>query len=411
MIKKSLGGASARPKRNNKPQALKLVKRSKSNKKSQALFANIPFELDKIFAELPKIYDEVLPLSAAHRRDLPYAIRDLSAVLTSERGLLARPYFSTARSISAYIRYFLSWNLVRLSKLIPNIEIEDPKDNDLIIDIGSGPLSFIIALYMAKPKWRNLKLRIICVDNSGQIMEYGRSIFRLIAKSTNWDISLMRGQIHRILPKIREKAYLVVGANVMNELCEAKVRSQEDLHLSDKVDNLAESLSYLSDNIFFVEPGNRLGGTLTAQLRASLSDFGYVAGSPCTHMQDCPLQRVAGQERSGWCHAVFSSSESPWWLYELSRSAKLQKHTLSLSHIFMSRNAKVNKAETGTCFGRIVSDAFAVPSLGLCCYVCTENGLALVPGLDDDIGARVKLKLEKSYKTDYKSKAKIMNLA
>ena len=55
-----------------------------------------------------------MPLSRNHHADLPEAIRDLSAMLTYERGGLGRSYWSAPRYVSAYLRYFLPWNLVRL---------------------------------------------------------------------------------------------------------------------------------------------------------------------------------------------------------------------------------------------------------------------------------------------------------
>ena len=57
-------------------------------------------------AQLPKALDAVMPLSRNHRADLPEAIRDLSAMLTYERGGLGRSYWSAPRYVSAYLRIF-----------------------------------------------------------------------------------------------------------------------------------------------------------------------------------------------------------------------------------------------------------------------------------------------------------------
>ena len=45
-------------------------------------------------------------MTGQQRRDLPLACRDLSALLTTERDGLARPYWTSPRLTSAYLRYF-----------------------------------------------------------------------------------------------------------------------------------------------------------------------------------------------------------------------------------------------------------------------------------------------------------------
>ena len=90
------------------------------------LFSPLDAFCRNALAQLPKALDAVMPLSRNHRADLPEAIRDLSAMLTYERGGLGRSYWSAPRYVSAYLRYFLPWNLVRLTGLLPGLDCPPP---------------------------------------------------------------------------------------------------------------------------------------------------------------------------------------------------------------------------------------------------------------------------------------------
>ena len=90
------------------------------------LFSPLDAFCRNALAQLPKALDAVMPLSRNHRADLPEAIRDLSAMLTYERGGLGRSYWSAPRYVSAYLRYFLPWYLVRLTGLLPGLDLSVP---------------------------------------------------------------------------------------------------------------------------------------------------------------------------------------------------------------------------------------------------------------------------------------------
>ena len=85
------------------------------------------------------VLDRVMPMNGSQKRDLAMACRDLSALLTTERDGLSRPYWTSPRLTSAYLRYFLPWNLVRLSALLPGLDFGRIPDEPLILDMGSGP--------------------------------------------------------------------------------------------------------------------------------------------------------------------------------------------------------------------------------------------------------------------------------
>lgn len=82
------------------------VKLAAGHPMCRPLFSPLDAFCRNALAQLPKALDAVMPLSRNHRADLPEAIRDLSAMLTYERGGLGRSYWSAPRYVSAYLRYF-----------------------------------------------------------------------------------------------------------------------------------------------------------------------------------------------------------------------------------------------------------------------------------------------------------------
>ena len=88
---------------------------------------------------------ESTPLSGAHAKALPFAIRDLSRLLTQDRSLLSASYWINKRLLTAYCRYFLPWNLVRLSWMLPGMDLP-LREGDTVLDLGSGPLTVPMAL-------------------------------------------------------------------------------------------------------------------------------------------------------------------------------------------------------------------------------------------------------------------------
>ena len=81
------------------------------------------------------------------------------------------------------------WNLVRLTRLFSNIDISKItlKDNDVCIDIGSGPLTIISALWLSRPELRKIKLTWYCLDLSQSSMTLGENIFlSIVAKTTSF---------------------------------------------------------------------------------------------------------------------------------------------------------------------------------------------------------------------------------
>ncbi len=174
------------------------------------------------------------PLSKAHRRTLPDDVASLSRLLTTERAALDRPYWSSPAFVSAYLYYFLPWNLVRLTRLLSAMPLPDPHlsapqgGKALLLDVGSGPLTLPLALWLARPQWRQAPIQVLALDNSSQPLDLGRALLEELAGLTfhePWAVHVVRGQMEHaarhaapLLSGGQARPWLVSAANVLNEL-------------------------------------------------------------------------------------------------------------------------------------------------------------------------------------------------
>lgn len=290
-------------------------------------------------ARAVRVIVESTPLSPAHRRDLPQAVRDLSRMLTSERDLADQPYWSSPRLLTAYCRYFLPWNLHRLAWLLPGLRLPlAPKqrapgtspEEVVILDLGSGPLTLPLALWVACPEFRRLPLRFICVDVAPHPMNVGRTIFQALAGETLWRFELRRGPLEAALGAFKGKVRLILAGNVLNELPPPRRGS-----LQERMEGLARLLASRLEadgRVLSVEPGTRLGGRVIAALRQAALEQGLTPEAPCPHAGPCPM---LGPRATGWCHFSMLTTGAPPELLGLTRRAALEKRSLSLSCLLL----------------------------------------------------------------------------
>lgn len=391
-----------------------------------ALFPPLDAAAQAALARLPEALERVRPLSAAHRRSLPEDIAALSRALTAERAELRRPYWSRPAFVSAYLYYFLPWNLVRLARLFRGLPLPPPGQGEaLLMDAGSGPLTVPLALWLARPEWRSAPVRVLALDSAAQPLELGRALFAAWAELLGepaWPVRLERGPLEslaaRALPFARggrARPWLIAAANVLNEVRPARgghagvsardeegdgARAAEDERLDDRLERLLEAWSPLlvpparrgdgagtdaggAPALLFVEPGTRLGGTTVMRLRDAALAGGLSAHAPCMRDGPCPLARGA------WCHFTFSPEGAPQWLAALSARAGLAKRSLSLSPLLLGppreeRGSGRPRGRAAALEARVLSSPFAVPGVrGQARYACAACGLALL----EDAGA------------------------
>ncbi|MDA8426468.1 MAG: rRNA methyltransferase [Treponema sp.] len=377
-------------------------------------------------AALEAVIDEISPIAAKHRAGLKGDIRRLWEDLTSDRESRSADYLSSPPALSAYLRYFLPWNVYRLSAILSNADFCLP-DNAVVVDIGSGPLTTVIALWAARPELRDVPLTIYCLDRVERVMETGKAIFetlclRLDGRIPPWRIELHKDSFGETLP---ERAHLLTAANVFNEFFWKDHRNLGERALA----TARTLLSYIRENgsVFIMEPGDPRSGAFVSSLRAALLAEGAPPLGPCPHALSCPMpgifrhllppeetRTVKGdpnvapsrfilppvtmpkkRDKFPWCHFGIDSSKAPTWLQALSEEAGLPKEKASLSYLWAARGGLVRppvgipspnhssererRARAGRgILVRVVSEPFALPDGSSGQYACSSLGYTLL---------------------------------
>lgn len=363
----------------------------------ESMFSDQYPDVLRSLAILPEVLSRVWPMKTAHLRSLPADIGQLSRILTSERGLLRNPYWSKPAFVSAYLHYFLPWNLIRLTRLFARLPFcnNDPGSKNehgekLFVDVGSGPLTLPIALWLARPDLRKLPVRVLAIDSSLRPLALGKAIWHCLAEKLGagaWPVHIeqapllnVRSAIAKHSACMKSSPWLLSAANVLNEqdLLGSGGENAED-RLETLFGILASGYGKSNDlpgNFLFVEPGTRLGGSLIMQLRKIAVAENFRVLSPCTHNGQCSL--LARRPGRSWCHFTFDCSSVPQWLTRLSMEAGLAKNSLSISYLLCSGN-DLSGSDPGKKHVRVISSPFAVDGLkGQARYACGEHGLFLL---------------------------------
>lgn len=381
------------------------------------LFPELPEKAQTDFQNLLSTIDKTFPLSAKHRSGLPQDIAELSRQLTSGRGDRVDGYLGKAASLSAYLRYFLPWNVFRLLRLLPSLNIT-LHDGDAICDLGSGPMTFALALWISRPDLRKLSLEIRCLDRTAPVLEAGKKLFYAFAgTSCLWKIKTIRGALGTSI--YGESAALVTAVNVYNELFWDDRNDTEKIVKKEKAYLL--SLVKKDGSLLVVEPGIPRSGEFISRLRESFLSSAAIE-APCPHREKCPFP--GGKRGRKWCHFSFDTNDAPSRLHVLSKAAGLPKERAVLSFLFL----KIAQPETSpqeTLKARIISDSIVLgdfspkqgrtkdePPHGR--YACSSIGMILVAGKKQAIetipsGTLIELTTD-STRTDPKTGVKVFEL-
>jgi len=408
------------------------------------LFPPLSNEGRRLLNRLPGLIDRVFPLPGRFRSGLPRDVAELSRLLTADREDRGASYLGRPALLSAYLRYFLPWNVHRLCRLLSGLPL-DLKPNDAVNDFGAGPLTLAAALWISRPDLRSLALEFRCVDKTPAVLEAGKKFFAALVSETlgrdgesgsacPWTIRTIRGEIKRnggLSVEIKGKPAAISAAiNVFNELFWSF--SPSDMEglgfFADRCARLLSSYTENSGSILVMEPGIPRSGEFISQLRSSLIKEGREPLAPCVHSGACPLPghndpRKAERKTSKakWCHFAFDTEDAPDVLHKLSAAAGIPKERAVLSFLLAGpksvgeelsqRHRGAENAEKRVKV-RIISDAFSVQD-GWGRYGCSERGLVLVSGSRKSLessasGSLEKLPIMKGLK-DEKSGALIAN--
>lgn len=396
-----------------------------------------------ILNSFDEIIQGVRPLNSRQLQQLPEHIRNLSHQLTDDRASRRLGYMNDNIQLSSYVRYYTWWNLVRLTRLFANLpDSVFPTADCTCLDLGSGPLTVVTALWLARPELRKLKLTWYCLDVSANSMALGEDIFLSIAaKAKAADQSIDPWKIIRVKgpfgTPIKQKAGFLTCANMFNELDQAS-----DMPPEFQTKKYYEQLQRYCEKdagVILVEPGVPKAARTLSLLRSRYIKDGRTIAAPCPHAGDCPMSgfKAYTGSKNKWCNFAFSTEDAPARLQKLSVAAKLPKERATLS--FMAIDARVKPEHDTPVIARldraispestdirITSDKLRLPNYMCGYYGCSQHGLVLVtlpdenntrlpkppfrPQSGDLIQVQVKTKTPDSLPKDEKSGALIIKL-
>ena len=313
--------------------------------------------------------------------------------------------------LSSYAYYFLWWNLFRLTSVFSALDenvFSFLHDESVCLDIGSGPLSVPLALYLARPELRAVKLTWYCMDTSQNALALGENLLLSCAARLQnaqsadnaegadgfcWRIVRVKGEIGT---PIKQKASFITCANMFNELywnTSQPLEAEAKKYAARLFSYGAQKPDGKSECAFFVaEPGIPRAARFISLLRAAMLRKNMSCVSPCPHENECPMD---GKKGGKWCHFILDTETAPFALKKLSEKAGLAKERAAISFIFtrpeaLSRNPKAEHAEKRDADGktaaadkipyrmRICSDPIALPEHKTGRYACAPWGLTLV---------------------------------
>lgn len=420
---------------------------------ARSFSAPVPeFSGDAVFSPLDKtafsliirfgdIAKDVFPLDQRRRRALPERINVLSHLLTDNRSDRRVGYMNDPSNVSAYVHYFMWWNLLRFAKLFAGLfSADDFPQRFCAVDVGAGPLTAVCALWIACPEFRRKEITWYCVDISRDALAAGEELFLRLAASTGgvpWEIIRVRGSAGE---PIKKKAELVICANVCNEMFPrdssqggfsaprptpeaARDGASPGAGKPPRPSNAARAFAIVEGyaapraKILLIEPGNPEGGSFVSAFRKKAAAAGFVPLSPCPHSEKCPFPGGRGEK---WCHFAFPVDRVPEKLKALSDQAGLPKIRAALSFVYVSRAAPPGCAAGRDAVGnktdsrnepdletprdafpeasprfrrqkltvRVVSDEIALPQGRTGRYACSCFGMVLLAGKGLPAGKR-----------------------
>lgn len=356
---------------------------------------------------------ETFPVQESRRNYLKEDVLKLWRDLTSERSLRFADYLGKPSALSAYVRYFMAWNVVRLIPVLASLPLDPPK-GATILDIGSGPLTLPIALWIARPDLRDRSLRILCTDRVRKPMESGAALLDALRLKTGgpvlgdgaWKLDLR----HAVFPDTGgpAKADIVASANAFTEFFWSSSARRES-NLGERAAALLSDLSAACKPgglLLVAEPGEPRSGAMLSAMREAALLSGLRVESPCPHARACPMpgafgglgDRADGKARSAlapvhsprwrpkmpWCHFPVPLDSAPAALTRFSEEVGLPKDRLTVSWLALRKSGvgetTAPAEQKGPLRTRLVSDPIRLPGGWDGRYACSDLGYTLVVG-------------------------------
>jgi ribosomal protein RSM22 (predicted rRNA methylase) len=345
------------------------------------IFSPLNSESQNILSNFDTVLQNVNHLNTKQLHFLPQDIRELSHQLTDERSSRRLSYMNEKRFLSAYTRYFMWWNLFRLTSVFSAMDkscFDCLTDNSYALDIGSGPLTVPVALWLARPELREKQITWYCMDLSSSILTLGENIFLSVAAQTitenkniqPWKIIRIKGSLRTSL---KNKPKFITCANVFNEMFWDSDKPLEQLS-KQYIDTLIKYLDTKNKaSVFIAEPGIPRAARFVSLCRDIFIRKEWTLTSPCTHYQKCP---ASGNKGGKWCHFILDTKTAPQKLLKLSEEAGLPKDRASISFI-CANTTKSETAANSELNLRVISDPIKLPQNKTGIYCCSSKGLIL----------------------------------
>jgi SAM-dependent methyltransferase len=367
------------------------------------LFPPLKPQTVSLVNNIPALIDKTFPIPERFLRAVPQNVAELSRFLTSERSERSLSYLNRPGLLSAYLRYYLPWNIYRLCRLLPSLEL-NLAPGDSILDLGCGPLTFAAALWISRPELRDTQLEIYCVDQSGPALEAGKKFFTALAggygSGSSWRIVTVKNRVSSYAHK--KQAALVCAINLFNEIndepgnTDSEYRRKRALNAGRLLNGCCQSAG---GSILVVEPGDPNSGQFISLLRGALLELGRPPAAPCTHCGPCPMpggfsDREGKRNKNRWCHFAFDTEDAGESLHRLSGAAGIPKERAALSFLLClpahagaadrqasgsKRNSRKENAQNPAGL-RVISDSFPLPDNNSGRYGCSHSGLVLLTG-------------------------------
>lgn len=344
----------------------------------QSLFGKLDDKAVKVLTNFDAVIQSVKPLNSKHLVSLPDTIRELSHQLTDERSSRRIGYMNQAAYLSAYTRYFMWWNLFRLTSLFSGFKsgaFSHLEDGSYCLDAGSGPLTVPIALLLSRPELRAKKITWYCMDLSQTALSLGEELFLAVCAALEcepWTIIRIKGALGE---KLKNPVQLCTCANMFNEMY---WNSSKPLEESAKrySEIILPYMSTGAHSILVVEPGVPRTSRFISLTRDAFIRKNYSIAAPCPHDKTCPMD---GRRGGKWCHFVLNTDNAPKKLHALSKDAKLPKERAAFSFVFAQKTTTEKTEVVNEKFSlRIASDPIKIPYKGIARYACSDAGLTLI---------------------------------
>lgn len=322
------------------------------------------------YENFDKIVADSVDIPKSALGEMPRNIKKLSRTLTFARDELRLGYMNDIRNLTAYATYFQWWNIFRLGPIFSRLEdsfFAPLRENPVVFDGGSGPLTVPIALFFARPDLRKMSLTFYCVDKSRSVLALGESLLLSIQGKSGItaDWKIVRVCDDFLTAQLRQQAGVIFCANALTE---GEHRQNPAFSL---LENAAKDSS-----VFVAEPGTPVSSKLLVKMRDLFMKRGLFPRLPCPACQKCPKQIVTHQK---WCHFTLDvEKNAPKGLRKISAAAGLQKEKASVSFLAMSKVR--SREEKDFLSVRVFSDVLRLPQGKIGRYGCSSVGLVLLTG-------------------------------